>query len=72
MKWRGNYPYWVCRECGLKASKGKCASISAWHMGICEVCGEKKLITEPKDFFYPKFKRMKKKQKKEENGKITF
>jgi len=51
----GNYPQWVCRECGLKASRGKCFSVSTSHKGFCDVCGNTRLVTEPRDFFYPKF-----------------
>ena len=48
-------PHWVCSDCGLKASKGRQHSISTWHTGVCEVCGEKKAVTESRDFYYPKF-----------------
>jgi len=49
------YPYWVCRECGLKASNGKSFDISTYHKGKCGVCKKVKAVTEPRDFFYPKF-----------------
>lgn len=49
------YPTWVCQECGEKASKGKQKTISTWHEGKCDVCGETKSVTEPRDFYYPKF-----------------
>lgn len=50
------YPHLVCRDCGLKASNGKCFEVSTWHVNKCEVCGEEKEVTESRDFFYPKFK----------------
>lgn len=50
------YPDWVCRECGLKASKGRSFLISTCHEGKCDVCGKIKMVTEPRDFFYPEFK----------------
>lgn len=49
------YPSWVCYECGIKASKGKSYVCSTYHDGICDVCGEEKSVTEPRDFFYPDF-----------------
>jgi hypothetical protein len=48
------YPTWVCSDCGKKASK-KQFLVSTWHKGICGVCGEEKIVTEPRDFYYPKF-----------------
>lgn len=30
-------------------------AISTYHMGICDVCGKEKPITEARDFFYPDF-----------------
>ena len=54
------YPEEVCNECGIKASKAAgndppCFSVSTYHSGICEVCGEAKAVTEPRDFYYPEF-----------------
>ena len=46
---------WVCQECGSKASGGKQFEISTWHEDKCDVCGEVKMVTEPRDFFYPDF-----------------
>ena len=50
------YPNRVCGDCGLKASAGKSFTLSTFHMNVCEVCGEKKLVTEARDYFYPEFK----------------
>ena len=55
------YPGWVCLDCGNNASekagnKPTAFSCSTIHYGICDVCGEKKAVTEPRDFFYPQFK----------------
>uniref|UniRef100_A0A6M3IVB8 Uncharacterized protein n=1 Tax=viral metagenome TaxID=1070528 RepID=A0A6M3IVB8_9ZZZZ len=50
-----SYPDWVCFECGNKASK-KHFQVSTWHRGTCGVCGKVKDVTEPRDFYYPKFK----------------
>lgn len=49
-----NYPTWVCAECGLKAS-GRHAGVATWHEDVCDVCGQKKTVTEPRDFGYPNF-----------------
>jgi len=48
------YPNWVCQECGSKESK-KQFYMSTWHKGKCEVCGEEKKVTQPRDFYYPNF-----------------
>jgi hypothetical protein len=50
------YPNLVCSDCGLKASKGKCFSMSCYHSNTCDVCQEVKAVTQPRDFYYPKFK----------------
>ena len=50
------YPSWVCRECGLEASGGRCFEVSTFHVAKCDVCGEKKPVTESRDFYYPEFK----------------
>ena len=50
------YPKYVCRECGLKASKGQSFRVSCCHKGKCGICGKIKNVTEPRDFFYPKFR----------------
>lgn len=55
------YPEWVCLDCGSEALKHpanadkKIFEYSTWHEGICEVCGQKKTITQPRDFGYPIF-----------------
>ena len=52
-----NYPRWVCRECGVKASRNvnNILQVSTYHTGICGVCGKEKDVTEPRDFLYPDF-----------------
>jgi len=50
------YPTWVCFLCGLHASNKRCFEVSCCHIGICGVCGKETSVTEPRDFFYPKFK----------------
>jgi len=58
--WNDNYPTWVCRECGLEASKNTgnkplAFQLSTYHDGVCGVCGKEKSVTEPRDFWYPDF-----------------
>lgn len=50
-----NYPEWVCAECGMRASGGRCFEISTYHIGKCDVCGKECMVTQPRDFYYPEF-----------------
>lgn len=57
----------VCRECGVTANVLTCLekygkppltlaySGSTFHKGICDVCRQKKHVTEARDFFHPNF-----------------
>lgn len=47
------YPYRVCHDCGAKY--GKAWTMSTWHSNVCQVCGETKAVTEPRDYGYPAF-----------------
>lgn len=56
--------YWVCQECGeearqrtMKSGVKHCgrAKLSTWHVGKCDVCGETKPVTEPRDFGHSVF-----------------
>ena len=50
------YPAWCCHDCGITASGGKTLhNYATYHSGICGVCGESKAVTEPRDFCYPDF-----------------
>jgi hypothetical protein len=55
-----SYPNWVCQDCGRKASKGKQFKVSTWSKSKCDVCGQIKDVTEPRDFYYPDFDKMEK------------
>ena len=58
---------WVCSDCGIEANRltclkryreepqKKCFDVSTFHKNTCDVCGEEKNVTEPRDFFYPDF-----------------
>ena len=52
------YPYQVCAQCGEKAQKNKrkMFSVSTYNIGVCEVCGKERPVTEARDFGYPRFK----------------
>nr|BDD45137.1 hypothetical protein 23 [bacterium] len=49
------YPVWTCRDCALKNGGRIVAGVSSMWEGECPVCGEKKWLTEPRDYGYPKF-----------------
>lgn len=56
-----------CRECGITANVLTCLkryghppkqlaySVSTYHKGKCDFCGEEKDVTEARDFFYPDY-----------------
>jgi len=44
-----NYPQWICADCGLKHGKTP-PGVACWHEDKCDVCGEVKPCTEPRDF----------------------
>ena len=62
---------WCCRECGLEANRLTCLKrygqepkkksfdVSTMHEGICDVCGRKTWVTQPRDFFCPDFSLLK-------------
>jgi hypothetical protein len=44
-------PDWVCWLCGQMFGH-KEQRVSTWHEDTCGVCGERALVTEPRDFGY--------------------
>lgn len=66
MSAKNEYPTQVCLDCGKTANHmhrikqyGAMAIVpmnqgafGAWQ-GICDVCGQDKMLTSPRDFFYP-------------------
>jgi len=45
------YPPWVCFDCGNKYGRGYPEGhVCSVHNGTCGICGEKKGVTEPRDF----------------------
>jgi len=53
------YPIWCCIECATDQleKEGRTFSrlICTFHQGICGVCFEERVITEPRDFGYPQW-----------------
>lgn len=57
----------VCSPCGISANVLTCLkkygmppkqlafTVSTFHTGKCDYCGEEKMVTETRDFFYPDF-----------------
>ena len=45
----------ICEECAILGG-GKIPKdhLACWHIGKCDACSTKKLVTEPRDFGYPK------------------
>lgn len=59
---------WVCSDCGNKYGEYSVACSTYTEM-YCEVCGKKKLCTEPRDFaFIHRFKGKPNKKSIEKNG----
>lgn len=48
------YPTWVCFPCGYKYgrwnAKQRAEHICTIHTGICDICGQERAVTEPRDF----------------------
>lgn len=49
------YPLWICHDCGMKARKRPLpeGSVATFHKAKCDVCGEIKAVTQPRDYGYP-------------------
>lgn len=46
---QADYPDWICYECGMKYGRSEPRK-STWHIGRCDICGETKSVTQPRDF----------------------
>ena len=49
MSHRPAYPEWICSECGAKwgmRPAGRCTI----HQDTCGMCGEERMVTEPRDY----------------------
>ena len=48
-EWLREHPVWVCNDCG-QDRYGSPFGIATWHVGVCDICGEEKYVTEPSGF----------------------
>jgi hypothetical protein len=45
------YPVWICLDCGREHGKRAEANRGCTlHEGVCDLCGRKAMVTEPRDF----------------------
>jgi hypothetical protein len=66
------YPIWVCDDCAKKAGAVvRRIIVATYHNGYCDVCKQPKRVTEPRDWGYPDFSKIKtnKRSKREGNSK---
>jgi hypothetical protein len=48
-----NDPHWICFDCGAQYGRGlRPGGVSSVHDGKCEVSGDERPVTEPRDFGY--------------------
>ena len=47
-----DYPDWICNDCGRTYGKRPEGNPygATYHVGTCDICGEEKEVTEPRDF----------------------
>jgi hypothetical protein len=62
----------VCSDCGRAANyltcwkkyggspTKPCFDVSTYHLATCDFCGQKRHVTESRDFFYPDFELLRK------------
>jgi hypothetical protein len=43
------YPEWICSPCGRLHGRRECG-VTTWHYDPCGICGERTLVTEPRDY----------------------
>lgn len=65
----------VCDKCGIRANRITCLvkygaeplklkfELSTYQIDVCDVCGIRKAVTEPRDFFYPDFNLLKRRKR---------
>ena len=50
-----DYPAWICSECGNKHGRWPEGHLATWHHGEWGWCGEDRMVTEPRDYRWPKW-----------------
>jgi hypothetical protein len=46
-----DYPVFICFDCGTRYGRGMPPGhICTVHEGVCEICGARASVTEPRDF----------------------
>ena len=53
-----HYPQWVCHECAMDAG-GSAPVCATYHEDLCGACGRLVSCTEPRDYGYPDFGKLK-------------
>lgn len=46
-------PSAICTPCGRKHGRAKEGHVASFYPGICDWCGMKTIVTEPRDYGYP-------------------
>jgi hypothetical protein len=44
-----DYPDVICKQCGDTHGR-RSLGVATWYAGTCNICGQYKLVTEPRDF----------------------
>lgn len=39
----------ICHKCGISYGRHNCG-VATWHEDICDICGKRASVTEPRDF----------------------
>ena len=46
---QSNFPDWICHDCAM-LNGGVAPNLATYHEDICDVCFEKKSVTQPRDY----------------------
>jgi len=50
-----DYPAWICCECAEHRGYSNRCTLSTYHEDICGWCEQLKVVTQPRDYGYPKY-----------------
>lgn len=56
---RDDYPHWICRDCAASLGYVNRFLCSTFHNGICGWCDQEKVVTEPRDYNFPIYSKIK-------------